>query len=98
MRVLWTERALARLQQLHDHIARDQPLNARRTIARLLDHDAQLAAHPRSGRTVPEYDDPDLRELIDAPYRIVYRVEAMQVVVLSVRHSAEQLPERWTAR
>jgi plasmid stabilization system protein ParE len=96
MKVVWTERALARLQQLHDYIARDQPINARRVIQRLLDREAQLAAHPRSGRTVPEYDDPDVRELIDVPFRIVYRVEAASVRVLTVRHSTEMLPERWS--
>lgn len=96
MRVVWSERALARLQQLHDYIARDQPINARRVIARLLDREAQLATHAHSGRVVPEYDDTAVRELIETPYRIVYRMEAQRVVVLSVRHGAEQLPERWT--
>jgi len=96
MKVVWSERALARLQQLHDYIARDQPINARRVIQRLLDREAQLITHPQSGRSVPECDDHDVRELIDAPYRILYLVEANRVVVLSVRHGAEQLPERWT--
>ncbi len=97
MQVIWTERALRRLQQLHDYIARDQPINARRVIHRLLARGEQLAHQPRSGRVVPEYDDPTMRELIDAPYRILYRIEAGTVFVLSVRHGAEQLPEYWTA-
>ncbi len=96
MRVVWSERALARLQQLHDYIARDQPINARRVIQRLLDRETQLATHPRSGRLVPEYEDPEVRELIEPPYRVLYRVDADTVIVLSVRHSAERLPERWT--
>lgn len=96
MRVNWSETALARLQQLHDFIARDQPINARRVIQRLLDKEPQLAAHPRSCRMVPEYDDPDLRELIVAPYRIIIHIESDGVAVLTVRHSAEMLPERWS--
>ncbi len=96
MRVIWSERALRRLQELHDYIARDQPINARRVIHRLLMRGEQLAQQPRSGRVVPEYDDPGLRELIDAPYRILYVIETESVTVLSVRHGAEQLPERWT--
>jgi toxin ParE1/3/4 len=97
MRIIWTERALRRLQELHDYIARDQPINARRVIHRLLARTEQLTRQPRSGRTVPEYDDATMRELIDAPYRIVYRIDADTVYVLSVRHGAEQLPESWTA-
>lgn len=95
MPVIWTERALRRLQELHDYIARDQPINARRVIHRLLARGEQLAHQPRSGRVVPEYDDAAVRELIDVPYRIVYFVDADTVYVLSVRHGAEQLPESW---
>jgi len=36
MTVIWSERALHRLQQLHDYIARDQSINARRVIQRLV--------------------------------------------------------------
>jgi toxin ParE1/3/4 len=96
MKVIWSETALARLQQLHDYIARDQPINARRVIQRLLNKEPHLAAQPRNCRMVPEYDDPDLRELIVAPYRIIFHIESDAIQVLTVRHSAEMLPERWS--
>jgi hypothetical protein len=34
----------------------------------------QLQLFPEQGRIVPEYRNPDLREIIFQPYRIVYRL------------------------
>ena len=43
---------------------------------------------------VPEYEQEDIRELIESPYRIIYRVGEEQVDVVSVLHSRQQLPPR----
>ncbi len=53
-----------------------------------------LAQHPEQGRVVPEYGDPAIRELIVAPYRVVYRYSADRnvVQVVAVYHSAQLLP------
>jgi toxin ParE1/3/4 len=42
---------------------------------------------------VPEYQAEDIRELIEKPYRIIYRVKPDQIDVLSVIHSARLMPE-----
>ena len=39
---------------------------------------------PHSGRVVPEFAQEDIREVIVGNYRIVYRIEAKDVVVLTV--------------
>jgi toxin ParE1/3/4 len=36
----------------------------------------QLVDFPESGRVVPEFDQPWLRELVRPPFRIVYRLDA----------------------
>ena len=41
---------------------------------------------------VPEYEAPDIRELIERPYRIIYRVMPDQIDVLAVIHGARLLP------
>ena len=41
MRVVWTDRAKARLRQIHAYIAQDQPLNADRMVDRLTSRVAQ---------------------------------------------------------
>ncbi len=52
----------------------------------------QIGSFPQSGRMVPEYRRADIREVIERPYRIIYRVKEDQIDVLSVVHSAQQLP------
>jgi plasmid stabilization system protein ParE len=42
---------------------------------------------------VPEYESRDLRELLEGPYRIIYRVQPDQIDVLAVVHGAQRLPE-----
>lgn len=94
MRVVWTHRAKARLRQIHRYIARDQPLNADRVVDRLTRRVAQLAEHPRSGRVVENFQREDLRELIEAPYRIIYLVLAERIDILTVRDTRRVLPRR----
>ena len=57
----------------------------------LFDSTKSLAQFPRRGRRVPELDRPEYRELIYGRYRVVYRVDAQQVVVLTVRHGRQLL-------
>ncbi|HEX7544847.1 MAG TPA: type II toxin-antitoxin system RelE/ParE family toxin [Candidatus Limnocylindrales bacterium] len=47
----------------------------------------QLATFPASGRVVPEFDQPSLREIIRPPFRIVYRVDGERVRVVRVWRS-----------
>jgi plasmid stabilization system protein ParE len=54
----------------------------------------RLAGQPQMGCVVPEYDDPRIRELIVAPYRVIYRYDAERnlVSVLAVIHGRRMLP------
>ncbi len=92
MKVVWTERAKRRLQDIHDYIANDQPVNATRFIARLLARGEQIGDQPRSGRVVPEYQRETIREVFEGDYRIVYRIRSQRVDVITVHHGAQRLP------
>jgi len=57
----------------------------------------RLQFFPRSGRILPEMQDPDIREIILGNYRIVYRIRRETVEVLTVWHGARLLdPSRLT--
>ncbi|WP_428382048.1 type II toxin-antitoxin system RelE/ParE family toxin [Nevskia ramosa] len=93
MKVFWTDRAKARLREIHDYIAQDAPLAAPKVVRRLVQCSRQLAELPWSGRSVPEYQQDDLRELLERPYRIIYVVlpDQGRVDVLTVRHYRQLL-------
>ncbi|MBL0939434.1 MAG: type II toxin-antitoxin system RelE/ParE family toxin [Gemmatimonadaceae bacterium] len=90
--VRWTETAARDLETIRDYIAQDSPTIARMVVSRLVEATAVLRHHPDAGRIVPERGESSLRELIRAPYRIVYERRADIVVVLTVFHSARLFP------
>jgi len=96
MIVRWTEAALAQLAAVEAYIANDSPVNARRMVERIFDRSQSLGDQPYLGGVVPEYDEihPELREVIEYPYRIIYEVVALQVQVVAVVHGARRLPRR----
>jgi addiction module RelE/StbE family toxin len=92
MKVVWTKTALSHLTDIYDYIARDSPRYAQRMVDRLTDRSRQIQRFPQSGHVVPEYDDALIRELIEGPYRLIYRVEPLRIVVLAVVHGSRLLP------
>lgn len=83
---------MADVQEIRAYIARDSPRYARAVAERLFDAADRLRRHPLSGRVVPELGQPTLREVIEPPYRIVYRVRADVLEVLTVVHGARRFP------
>lgn len=92
MRVCWTDTAIQHLLAIYAHIARDAPRYGQRMVDRLTNRSEQIASFPLSGRMVPEYEAPDVREVIERPYRIIYRIKPDQIDILAVVHSAQMLP------
>lgn len=92
MNVHWTDTAVAHLVAIYERIAQDAPVYAQRMIDRLTKRSEQIATFPESGRMVPEYEAPDIREVIESPYRIIYRIKVDQIDVLAVVHGAQLLP------
>ncbi len=92
MTVNWTESALADLQAIESYLSRHSPKYARSLVERVLARTERLADFPQLGRQVPEFADASLRELIESPYRIVYRINESEVDVLAVVHGARRLP------
>ena len=92
MRLVWTRPALADVLHIRDHIAADSTRYARIVAERIVSSVDRLSTFPLSGRVVPELADPMLREVINAPYRIVYRVRDDVLAILTVVHAAQQFP------
>ena len=66
MKVLFTENAIKHLINIYDYISLNSPTYARRMVDKITRRSEQMAAQPFSGRTVPEYESDDIRELIEA--------------------------------
>jgi plasmid stabilization system protein ParE len=91
--VLWTEQARADLAAIHAFISQDSPHYASVVISRLIAATGRLVSFAESGRAVPEFENPLVREVVHPPYRIVYRlVGANELHVLTVHHSSKSFP------
>jgi plasmid stabilization system protein ParE len=94
--VLWAERAIEDLDEIMRHVAADSPVNSERLLARLRTRAATLTSSPRRGRIVPElagFGMRSWRQLLVAPYRIVYRVSGRGVWVMAVIDSRRDLQD-----
>ncbi len=100
-RLEWTDPAVEDLQGVVDYISRDSPFYAVAVAEQIVLAVERLASFPRSGRIVPEANDPRIREIIIQSYRVVYRVKQRKVQILAVIHSARDLarmtPKPWDA-
>ena len=92
MRVFWTDRAFDHLLQIREQLSLTSEVYAERTVDRLVSRSEQLSAFPESGRRVPEYARSDVREVIEGPYRVLYRVGPSRLDVLAVVHGRRVLP------
>lgn len=90
--VIWSALARARLQQIRDYIAKDDPNAAERLAMRIVAVVESLRIHPHLGRAGME---PDIRELVvgGTPYIILYKVRANRVTIRTIWHGAQRRTE-----
>jgi len=93
MRVCFTAESMTRLRAIHAYIARDSVSHADAMIDRITCRAMALATFPQSGRAVPEYAVETLREVPEPPYRIIYRIQADMLQIVTVMHGRQLLPD-----
>jgi toxin ParE1/3/4 len=91
MRLVFRARVHADLKAISDWISRDNPAAARAMVSRLLDRMDQLTlpGFARMGRPGRR---PGVRELVEWPYLILYRVDERreEVAIPAVFHGARR--------
>lgn len=94
MKVHWTATAIGHLRNIHTYIGQSSSEYAIRVVDRLTRRSQQIAQFPESGRIVPEAEFPQIREVLEGPYRIMYHIKPDQVDIIAVIHGSQQTP--WT--
>ena len=84
MKIRWSHEALERLVEIEEYISKDSRDRDIMFVDQIIEHADLLSVKPRMGRTVPELANPDIRELIFKKYRIVYRLKANCIEMLTV--------------
>jgi addiction module RelE/StbE family toxin len=83
----WAEVAIRDLERIVDFVEQEAPLAAQRLFDEIAERARTLESLPLRGRLVPElarFEITTYRDLIIAPYRLMYRVDARRVLVVGV--------------
>jgi toxin ParE1/3/4 len=93
-KLIWSPTAKFDVKNISAFIAEDSESAAKRFVRSLFQAVERLADFPESGRIVPEFNDPAIREVIRRPCRIVYRLKSSGRIIEIVRvwHAARGTP------
>jgi toxin ParE1/3/4 len=97
-RVVWTRQAILDVEAIRNYISRDSKRYGAVVVEQIVTAVDRLEKFPWSGRRVPERPGLELRELLCANYRIVYRVSSELVEVVTVFHGARIARIPWEIR
>lgn len=89
----WTEQAVEHLGGIAEYISSSSPVYAETVIQGIESRVRQLQLHPKLGKPAREIGDQSVREFVDAPYRIFYRLRADCIEVLAVVHGRNEVPD-----
>ncbi|MBK8068192.1 MAG: type II toxin-antitoxin system RelE/ParE family toxin [Rhodanobacteraceae bacterium] len=89
----WTPGARRRLKEIETYIAeRGSPEIARSEAARLIRRTMTLQQPPLTGKRLRRYVNADVRQLLERPYRLIYRVTAERIEIITVLDYRQLMP------
>ena len=95
-KVIWAGSAVQDLERIIAYITGDSPAQARKILSKIKNTVSDLHYSPHLGRFVPELQSQGIllyREVVIAPWRVMYRVSENTVVVLSVFDSRQNIED-----
>jgi plasmid stabilization system protein ParE len=89
--IRWTPQAFNDLESIAEFISMDSPHFAKLLVFDIVSAVERVPFFPRSGRIVPEFRNPLIREIILGNFRIVYRLKGKVAEILTVYHGSRLL-------
>jgi toxin ParE1/3/4 len=85
--VVWVDSAKNELFEIVEFIASENQNTAKNVYKNIKKKAASLSSFPYKGRVVPEFHQYNIslyREIIESPWRIIYRIHDKNVVIMSI--------------
>lgn len=89
--IVWTEPALDDIHSIMEFIAQDSVYFADVTARGILEAPKRIKMFPLLGRTVPEFCDATIREIIYGSYRIIYKTDDSRCFMVAVIHASRDI-------
>jgi addiction module RelE/StbE family toxin len=94
MKIIWSPLAASRLESVFDYINEENETAAYKMVNRILKKVESLSKYSKRGRMVPEASREEIREVFVGEYRIIYRIEAKSLIILTIRNFKQQLLDK----
>ena len=91
MKLVWTQQARDDLAAIYAFIAADSPYYAAQVIETLLGVEQVILEQPLAGGMVKEKPRRDIRQVRRYHYRVIYRLRARRIDVLTIVHAKRNL-------
>ena len=92
MRIIWSDRALERVEDIAVYIAQDNPSAATRWVDELFAQVERLSEFPEMGKPGRDVATPGIRELVLGDFRVFYEV-GIDIDIHSVRRASQLIDE-----
>jgi toxin ParE1/3/4 len=99
VKIYISDSAFSDLEDIGDYYSElEAPQIGQDFLVAIFEHIETLNDHPYIGRTVAEFDDEKIREIIHPPFRVVYLIEEKLIHIIRVWRSERllKLPENNT--
>lgn len=93
--IVWSHEATDDLEAISNYIARDSSFYAAAFAQETLDASRSLDVFYERGRIVPEFGNPNIRELFVREYRLIYSIEESRIGILGLIHGRRDLKKLW---
>lgn len=91
LRLAWSPEAIEDIESIAAYIERDSPWYAKAVATKIVETAESALDYPQMGRAVPEIADDLLRERFVFSYRVIYRIEPDQILIVAVIHGSRLL-------
>ncbi len=92
MKIIWSDRALERVEEIATYIEQDNPPAAIRWVEELFAEVDRLGAFPEMGKPGRDVVTPGIRELVVGDFRVFYEV-GVDIDIHSVRRASQLVDE-----
>ena len=87
----WSEEALEDIESIATYIEKDSPIYAKSVVSKFFEKAEMLQEFSDLGRTVPEFNDPTIREVFVYSYRLIYKIDEEEILFVAVVHGKRLL-------
>ena len=87
----WSEESLEDIESIATYIEKDSPIYAKSVVSKFFEKAEILKDFTELGRTVPEFNDINIREIFVYSYRLIYKITEDTVLFVAIVHGKRLL-------